>query len=60
MAGRRRGRAGPRDFDFAINSSDVGKLLERVGYPGTVRGSTAIWKGAQLEGLARRSRLPSR
>ena len=32
-------------LDFAINSSDVGKLLERVGYPGTVRGGTAKLEG---------------
>ena len=32
-------------LDFAINSSDVGKLLERVGYPGTVRGGTAHLEG---------------
>ena len=28
-------------LDFKIDSSDVGKLLERLGYPGTVRAGTA-------------------
>lgn len=32
-------------MDFKIDSSDVGKLLERVGYPGTVRGGTAKLEG---------------
>ena len=32
-------------MDFKIDSSDVGKLLERVGYPGTVRGATAKLEG---------------
>ena len=32
-------------MDFVIDSSDVGKLLERVGYPGTVRGGTARLEG---------------
>ncbi len=40
------------DLDFKMGSSDVGKLLERMGYPGTVRGGTAQlggkigWNGA--------------
>ena len=28
-------------LDFKVDSSDVGKLLERLGYPGTVRAGTA-------------------
>ncbi|MFT3849484.1 MAG: YhdP family protein [Propionivibrio sp.] len=32
-------------MDFTIDSNDVGKLLERVGYPGTVRGGTAKLEG---------------
>ena len=32
-------------MDFRIDSSDVGKMLERVGYPGTVRGGTAKLEG---------------
>ena len=32
-------------LDFRINSSDVGKLLDRLGYPGTVRAGTAQMEG---------------
>ena len=32
-------------LDFKIDSSDVGKLLERLGYPGTVRAGTALLGG---------------
>lgn len=32
-------------LDFTLDSNDVGKLLERVGYPGTVRGGTARLQG---------------
>jgi uncharacterized protein (TIGR02099 family) len=32
-------------LDFKIDSGDVGKLLERLGYPGTVRAGTAQFAG---------------
>ena len=32
-------------LDFRINSNDVGKLLDRLGYPGTVRAGTAQMDG---------------
>jgi uncharacterized protein YhdP len=32
-------------LDFKIDSSDIGKLLERMGYPGTVRGGSAQFGG---------------
>lgn len=32
-------------MDFKVDSSDVGKLLDRMGYPGTVRGGTAKLDG---------------
>ncbi len=32
-------------LDFKVDSSDVGKLLERMGYPGTVRAGTALLEG---------------
>lgn len=35
-------------LQFKIDSSDVGKLLERLGYPGTVRAGTAKL-GGRLE-----------
>lgn len=35
-------------LDFKIDSSDVGKLMERLGYPGTLRAGTAKF-GGKLE-----------
>ena len=32
-------------LDFKLDSSDIGKLLDRLGYPGTVRGATASLEG---------------
>ncbi|MQY50605.1 YhdP family protein [Rhodocyclus gracilis] len=33
-------------LDFKLAASDIGKLLERLGYPGTVRGGTAQLDGS--------------
>jgi uncharacterized protein (TIGR02099 family) len=32
-------------LDFKLESSDIGKLLDRLGYPGAVRGGTAAMEG---------------
>jgi uncharacterized protein (TIGR02099 family) len=45
---RARPRAGARrhlDLNFTLDSPDAGKLLDRLGFPGTVRGGVAKLKG---------------
>jgi uncharacterized protein (TIGR02099 family) len=51
----RPGATGRSDLDFSLEATDSGKLLERMGYPGALRGGTATlsgqlnWAGSPLE-----------
>ncbi|GHU09958.1 hypothetical protein FACS1894185_0180 [Betaproteobacteria bacterium] len=42
----RPGTGGRSALDFKLDASDSGKLLERLGYPGAIRGGTATLSGA--------------
>ena len=49
------GTNGRSSLDFKLDASDSGKLLERMGYPGAIRGGTAAlsgslnWNGSPLD-----------
>lgn len=49
LSGNGQWRIGPgvnrTRLDFMLESSDIGKLLDRLGYPGAVRGGTAAMEG---------------